>query len=94
MKTEEMKEYFYKKGFHLHLNTGYAGWYYTVVEAKLTNGKAPNKTLLFSEGIARRSHTQATDNAIGESVATHRAVEALYKKFHRKHKVVHSFMMA
>ncbi len=93
MKIEKMIDQFKEKGFEVKTRILYFGNFFTLSEGRLVKGK---KVVLYSEGIARRSHTQEQDDGIGEGVAKTRAIVALWKKFHRKGKnrAVHHWSMS
>lgn len=94
MKTEKMIEYFRVIGFDVKHRVVHIGVYFTVAEARLFKKGKPGKIILYAEGVARRSHTQEPDDAIGRDLATTRAVASLFKKFNRKNKVVHTWYMS
>lgn len=94
MRRDKMIEYFREKGFDVECRIIHAGIYFTVAEARLCKGENPQKFILYAEGIAWRSHTQMMDCQIGRDLSTNRAIGSLFKKFHRKRKVVHSWFMA
>ena len=94
MKTEKMVEYFHEKGFDVKHRVVWTGVFFTLAEAWLFKKGKPLNIILHAEGIARRSHTQGPDDTIGRGIATTRAVSAIWKKFHRKSRAVHSWFMA
>jgi hypothetical protein len=92
MRTEKMIEYFREKGFDVECRIihmpGYTSPWLRRASQRM------KRSFLYAEGIARRSHTQEPDGTIGRDLSTNRAISSLFKKFHRKKKVVHSWFMA
>jgi hypothetical protein len=80
-----------EKGFSVNTRLNYSGEVFTVANAELIKkkGKGNDKPVLFGERVARRSHIQERDFNLGRNLAINRAVTSIWKKFHRKHPVVH-----
>lgn len=93
MRAEKIIEYFEDIGFEVKIEVHYIGPVFTVATAKLFPHLSPVLLVLIGEGIARKSIQDKHDDNIGRNISISRALNALWKKYNRKNRLVHSWYM-